>query len=78
MRDLLIAPSWRAVQLGRMRQLDFSSDFGGGGLDALGWSKRLRKPAQALGWLARADEVLARVPALARAGLNLAVRARKR
>ena len=40
--------------------------------------RKLRKPAQALGWLARADEVLARVPALARAGLNLAVRARKR
>jgi ubiquinone/menaquinone biosynthesis C-methylase UbiE len=74
--DLLRAGG--ALRLEELRPFGLLALLGGGGLDALGWSKRLPHPARALRALDRADGALARVPALARAGLNLAARARKR
>jgi ubiquinone/menaquinone biosynthesis C-methylase UbiE len=74
--DLLRAGG--ALRLEELRPFGLLALLGGGGLDALHLSKRLPNPSRTLSALDRADGVLARVPGLARAGLNLAARARKR
>jgi ubiquinone/menaquinone biosynthesis C-methylase UbiE len=74
--DLLRAGG--ALRLEELRPFGLLALLGGGGMDALGWSKRLPNPASTLDALERADGALARMPGLARAGLNLAGRARKR
>ena len=67
-----------ALRLEELRLFGLFALLGGGGLDALGWSKRLPDPGRTLAALERADSALAHLPGLARAGLNLAARARKR
>jgi SAM-dependent methyltransferase len=51
--------------------------LGMGGLDATGISRRLPAPGLAVSLLTGIDEILFRLPAVPRAGLNLAIRARR-